>query len=84
MTFTRLVDAENLDPRLGYGPAELLKMGDMVVGRDDDDSVRIALDAGFDTVKEIVTFSCDGRDYNCHVIGEESRSFRERYRREGP
>ncbi len=84
MAFTRLVNTENLDLRLGHGPAEVLQSGDMVVGCDDDDGVRLALDTGFETVEELLSFSRDGRNYNCHVTGEESRSFRDRYRWEGP
>ena len=56
----------------------------MVVGCHDDNGVRLALNAGSETVKEIFAFSCDGRHYNRHITREESRSFRKRYRREGP
>lgn len=84
MSFTRPFNAENLDLRLGYGTAEILKTPDMIVCCDDDDGARFALDAGFQTVDEILTFSRDGRDHNCHVTGEQSRSFGEWYRREGP
>lgn len=84
MAFTRFVNAKNLDLRLGYGPAEVLKTGDMVVGCDDDDGARLTLDAGLETVKELLTFSRNGRNYDCHVTGKNSRSFRERYRWERP
>ena len=84
MALARSLNAENLDRRLRHVSAEVPKLGDMAVGCDDDDGVRLALDAGFETVEKPVTFSCDGRNDDCHVAGKEGRSRSKWDRREGP